>query len=85
MALNFTPATAADAIEHGHGLASITGYIVRRTFPASPERAHEDAARFNGSGAYAAAMELVREIRAEAGDHYAVADPVYSCGCRGLA
>lgn len=64
------------------GLATISGYVVRRTFFGGDE--HRDEAIFTSPSDYGAAIEVARDIRAEPNHHgYAVVDPVYACGCRG--
>lgn len=71
-----------------HGLLSIAGYIVRRTFPGDASRAQEDIAEFSGPSRYAEALELAKATRKagrlEIVSQWAVIDTVYDCGCRGM-
>ncbi len=64
-----------------HGLRTIAGYIVRRTFPGTG-LAHVDCAQIDDATNYGLAVEIARAERVQAGQ-YAVIDPVYTCGCRG--
>ncbi len=65
---------------HQHGLATIIGYRVRRTyFDSTP---HSIEAVFASPYEYASAIEVAHSIRNEPNHAgYAVVDMVYACGC----
>lgn len=66
---------------HSHGLDTLAGYVVRRTY--FDGREHVDVAEF-AANAYGEAVDRAKVIRLEADhDGYAVVDPIYACGCRG--
>lgn len=70
-------------IRHGHGLDSIVGYVVRRTY--FDGRPHRDIRRFDGAASYGEAVEVARQVRAAGiADGYAVVDSLHQCGCREL-
>lgn len=75
-----TPALQPLCTIAGHGLNTVAGYVVRKTyFDGTP---HEDMASFPSAFAYAEAADAARPLRLRY-DGHAVIDPVYACGCRG--
>jgi hypothetical protein len=85
LAPNLAPTYAQHAepwigIQHGHGLATLAGHVVRRTW--FDGRPHADVAV---TVDYGEALEIARRVRAEQGAAgYAVIDSLHQCGCREL-
>jgi len=65
------------------GIETIAGYVVRKTY--FDDTPHEDVATFSRPDVYGKAVEVAKAVRASNPHGYAVVDPVYSCGCRGMA
>lgn len=64
------------------GLGTISGYVVRKTF--FDDTPHADVAAFDRPNLYGDARQVARQVGLANPNGYAVVDPVYSCGCRGM-
>ena len=68
---------------HSHATDEIAAYLVRRTdWSAGHPCTRTLVAQVDGATNYAQALDLVRQVRAQAGaQQYGVIDTLYACGC----